>query len=375
MSAKADAMRADGIDVISLSAGEPDFDTPDQVIDAAERALRAGKTRYTATPGIPQLREAIAEGYGARGRDVSAEQVIVTVGGKQALFNAHQVLFDEGDEVLNPAPYWVSYPAQAKLADATPHVVECDWDQSFKLSPQQLDRAIDQGQIRGIILCSPSNPTGAVYTESELQQLAEVIDRADHDITILFDAIYDRLDYDRAYSPDLAAVAPEIADQVITFNGFSKTYAMTGWRLGYAIADESIISAMSKLQSQQTSNATTFCQWAALEALELGDEVLGSRRQAFKDRRDVIVDGLRQIDGVHCPEPAGAFYVFPDFSSYIDAGEFDDDMALAEYLLDEAHVATVPGSAFGMPGGIRMSYAASMADIEEALQRIQDALS
>jgi len=368
-------MRADGEDVISLSAGEPDFDTPEPVVEGAKRALEEGKTRYTATPGIRPLREAIADSYRARGRDVSADQVIVTVGGKQALFNAHQVLFDAGQQVLNPAPYWVSYPAQAKLADASPNVVQCGWDQQFKLTPGQLEREIEQGNARGVILCSPSNPTGAVYSTEELTELAEVIDASDRRVTVLFDAIYDQLYYDGEYSPDLAAVAPAIADQVVTFNGFSKTYAMTGWRLGYAIANEEIISAMSKIQSQQTSNATTFVQWAALEALELSDEVLAERRSAFKQRRDVVVERLGDLDGVECPQPAGAFYVFPDFSDYVgENARFEDDVALAEFLLEEAHVATVPGSAFGMPGGIRLSYAASMENIERGLDRIREAL-
>ncbi|TDP73952.1 pyridoxal phosphate-dependent aminotransferase [Bradymonas sediminis] len=373
ISARAKKMVANGIDVISFSAGEPDFNTPGPILEAAKQALDEGKTKYVPTPGVPALRAAIAQDYKKRGRTVDASQVVVTVGGKQALYNATQALFEEGDKVVIPAPYWVSYPAQVKLAGAEPVTVETDASADFKVTPDQLAEQLKDPAVRGVVLCSPSNPTGACYSAEELRALGEVLKTRD-DVVIFFDAIYDRLYYSGDIAPDLVNEVPELAEQTVTFNGFSKTYAMTGWRLGYAIGPVEIISAMAKLQSQSTSNATTFAQYGAIEALKLSDGVLEEMRDIFKTRRDLIVDGLNAIDGVECATPAGAFYVFPDFSAHI--GErFADDMALAEYLLETAKVALVPGSAFGAPGFLRMSYATGDALIEEGLKRIRAALA
>ena len=374
ISAKAKSMVADGIDVVSFSAGEPDFNTPEPVIEAAKRALDEGKTKYTPAAGVPALRQAIADDYNQRrGRDVQAEQVVVTVGGKQALYNATQVLFDDGQRVVLPSPYSASYPAQLPFARAEPLVVDTDIEDDFKMSADQLREAIAQDGVRGLILCSPSNPTGAVYSEDELAAIGEVL--ADHDdVVVMYDAMYDRLFYEGEIAPDFVNVNPHLADRTVTFNGFSKTYAMTGWRLGFGIGPSSIISQMAKLQSQSTSNATSFAQYGALAALELDDSVIADMRETFKSRRDLIVDGLNDIDGVNCQTPHGAFYVFPDVSAHIDGERFTDDLDLADYLLEEAHVAVVPGKAFGSPGYIRMSYASGEAQIAEGLERLKKAL-
>ncbi len=372
ISARAKQMVAEGIDVISFSAGEPDFNTPEPIREAAKRALDEGKTKYTPAAGIPQLRQAIARDYKKRGRDVEASQVVVTVGGKHALYNATQVLFEEGDKVVIPAPYWVSYPAQVTLTGAEPVVVETGLDTEFKMLPEQLAKQLEDPAVRGVILCAPSNPTGACYSKEELAALGEVLKTRD-DVVVFFDAIYDRLYYGGGIAPDLVNLVPELADRTVTFNGFSKTYAMTGWRLGYAIGPNDIIGAMAKLQSQSTSNTTAFAQYGALAALELDDSVLDEMRETFKRRRDLIVAGLNSIDGVECATPSGAFYVFPDFSAHI--GErFADDLKLAGYLLDEAKVALVPGTAFGTPGYLRMSYATGDELIEKGIERIRAAL-
>lgn len=375
ISAKAARMRARGADVISFGAGEPDFDTPEPIAEAAKAAIDAGKTRYLPSAGLDELREAIAADYQRRSRQVTPEQVVVTVGGKQALYNATQVLFDDGDRVVVPAPYWVSYPAQLRLAGAEPVELETTVDSHYKIEPRDLDRVLGTPDVRGLILCSPSNPTGATYSADELRQLAEVID-AHPEVVVYFDAIYDRLYYEADFAPDLVALFEDLADRVVTFNGFSKTYAMTGWRLGYAIGPEEIISQMGKLQSQSTSNATSFAQYGALAAFDLDDQVIADRRRVFEQRRDLIVEKLRAIEGVECPRPAGAFYVFPDFSDYVGTdAPFADDLELANYLLEEAEVAVVPGSAFGAPGGIRLSYAMGEDAIERGVDRIANALN
>lgn len=373
ITAKANALKAAGVDIISFGAGEPDFPTPQPIVEAAKTALDEGKTTYTAVPGITELRQAIARDYARRGRTVSADEVLVCVGGKHALYNATQALFEAGDRVIVPAPYWVSYPAQILLADAEPVEVFCGAETDFKLTAAQLaDVLASEEGITGLVLCSPSNPTGAVYTAEELAAIGEVV-AAHPSVRVFFDAMYDRLSYEVDIAPDLVASAPQVAEQTITFNGFSKTFAMTGWRMGFAIGPKAVIGAMSKLQSQSTSNATTFAQWGALHALELDDAVIDGMRETFKRRRDLLVDGLNAIPGVSCPTPQGAFYAFPDFSAYI-GDRFEDDLALTAFLLEEAHVALVPGSAFGAPGFMRLSYAVSEEVIAEGLRRIKAAL-
>jgi aspartate aminotransferase len=374
ISAKAQAMAAEGIDVVSFGAGEPDFPTPSIIREAAKAALDAGHTGYIASDGLPALRKAIAADYARRGRHVDASEVIVTTGGKQALFNATFALFEAGDKVIVPAPYWVSYPAQVLLADAEPVMPLAGIETDFKMTPEQLREELKDSAIRGLILCSPSNPTGSVYTAEELRAIGDVLMEYP-DVFIYFDAIYDRLCYEAEFAADFVTVNPELNSRTITFNGFSKAYSMTGWRLGYSIAPAPITKAMSKLQSQSTSNATTFAQYGALEALKLPDTEIAAMRDIFKRRRDWIVDALNAIDGVRCPNPGGAFYVFPDFSEFCGEGKrFADDLALGAFLLDEARVAVVPGSAFGAPGHLRLSYATSDAIIKEGIERIARAL-
>lgn len=375
ISAKAQAMAAEGIDVVSFGAGEPDFPTPAIIREAAKAALDAGHTGYIASDGLPALRKAIAADYARRGRQVDASEVIVTTGGKQALYNATFALFEAGDKVIVPAPYWVSYPAQVLLADAEPVMPLAGIETDFKMTPDQLREELKDPAIRGLILCSPSNPTGSVYSAEELRALGEVLMEYP-DVYIYFDAIYDRLCYEAEISADFVAVNPELDQRTITFNGFSKAYSMTGWRLGYSIAPAPITKAMSKLQSQSTSNATTFAQYGALEALKLPDAEIAQMRDIFQRRRDWIVAALNAIDGVRCPNPGGAFYVFPDFSEFCGEGKrFKDDLALGAFLLDEALVAVVPGSAFGAPGHLRLSYATSDAIIKEGVERIARALT
>jgi aspartate aminotransferase len=372
ITARANALKAAGVNVISFGAGEPDFNTPAPISDAIKAALDAGLTRYTPVPGIPALREAIAADYKRRGRDVSAAEVIVSVGGKHALYNATLAVFEPGDRVIIPSPYWVSYPEQVDLADAQPVFIDCDASSDFKLTAAQLATALEDSTITGLVLCSPSNPTGATYSAEELKALGEVLLQHPR-VTVFFDAMYDRLYYDGDVAPDLVAQVPALSPQVITFNGFSKTYAMTGLRLGYAIGPKDIIAGMSKMQSQSTSNPTSIVQHGAIAALKLEDEVIAGMRDIFRARRDLIVAGLRDIKGITCALPQGAFYVFPDFSAYI--GErFADDLALGAYLLEEAKVALVPGSAFGAPGFMRLSYATSDALITEGIARIKAAL-
>lgn len=376
ITAKAKELKAQGVDIIGFGAGEPDFDTPQAVCEAAKQAIDDGKTRYLPVAGLPALRQAVADDYRRRDRQVASDEVVITVGGKQALYNATQVLFDPGDLALVPAPCWVSYPAQLRLAGARAELIDTTVEQGYKMAPEDLDQALSTTKARGLILCSPANPTGATYNAEELAGLGEVL-RDYPEVIVFFDAMYDRVYYDDEIAPDLVAAAPHLEDRVVTFNGFSKTYAMTGWRLGYGIGPKAVIKAMAKLQGQSTSNATSFVQYAALEALALPDDLLAKRREAFRKRRDLIVEKLDAIDGVTCPSPAGAFYVFPDFSSYLSAqgGRFENDLALTEFLLEEAGVAVVPGSAFGYDGGLRLSYALADDEISEGIDRIAQALS
>lgn len=376
ITAKARQMKADGIDVVSFGAGEPDFDTPRLIVDAAKRALDEGKTRYTPASGIPELRAAIARDYALRGRDVTPDQVVVSVGGKHALYNAMQVLFDGGAEVIIPAPYWVSYPAMVELADGEPVIADTTAASNFNITPDSLAELFEsRPDVRGLVLCSPSNPTGAVYSADELRAIGEVVARFP-DVIVLFDAIYDRLYYGGEVAPDFVAVNPELEGRTLTFNGFSKTYAMTGWRLGYTIAPPDVAAQIGKLQSQSTSNPTSFAQYGALAALDLDEATIAGMRSIFVKRRDAIVEMLDDVPGVQCQTPGGAFYVFPDFSSYTgDGNRFQGDMQLASFLLEKARVAVVPGSAFGSEGNLRLSYATSDALIEEGVRRIREALA
>ena len=367
-------LKAQGRDIVSLSIGEPDFDTPDHVKEAAAAAMARGETKYPPVPGLPELRAAVADKF-LRENDLTyqPEQVIVSAGGKQVIALALLATLDPGDEVIVPAPYWVSYPQLTTLAGATPVEVTTTAATGLKITPAQLEAAVTP-RTRWFILNSPSNPTGAVYSRAELMALAEVL-RLHPQIWILSDDIYEHLIYGNAAFATIAAVAPDLAERTLTMNGVSKAYAMTGWRIGYAAGPLPLIKAMSLLQSQITGGAARVCQWAALAALTGPQDGLASRRAAFDARRRLVVEGLNAIPGLECPMPEGAFYAYPSCAAFIGrttAGgrriAHDEDFCMA--LLQETGVATVQGAAFGQGPAFRVSYAASEAQLRTALNRI-----
>ncbi|MGN6278285.1 MAG: pyridoxal phosphate-dependent aminotransferase [Sphingomonas sp.] len=366
-----------GVDVIGLGAGEPDFDTPDFVKEAAIEAIRAGKTKYTNVDGTPELKEAIAAKFKRDNRlDYSPAQITVNVGGKHTLFNAIVATVDAGDEVIVPAPYWVSYPDVVQFAGGTPVFVECGPEQHYKLRPEQLEAAITP-RTKWLILNSPSNPTGAGYTAAELKALSAVLERHPH-VWVFADDMYEHITYDDFAFATIAEVCPSLYERTLTVNGCSKAYAMTGWRIGFAGGPAPLIKAISKLQSQSTSNPCSIAQAAATAALSGDQSFLKERAAAFQSRRDLVVSMLNQINGVHCPTPEGAFYVYPDLSGLIGktapGGQvMDSDSALVAYLLEDAKVAAVPGVAFGLSPAMRISYATSEALLTEAGERIQRA--
>jgi aspartate aminotransferase len=377
VTAKAQTMRAAGIDVISFSAGEPDFDTPAHIKEAAKRALDAGATKYTAVEGTPALRDAVAAWFAAaHGFPVRREEVMVSAGAKQAVYNAFHALLDEGDEILLPAPFWVSYSEIAKLAGATPVPVSARASENFIVNPDALAAAITPA-TRAILLVSPSNPTGAVYDRATVQAIADLAVR--HDLWLITDDIYRCLCYGGAEFVQPATLGAAVRDRTVIVDGVSKAFAMTGWRIGFTRAPERVIKAMATLQGQSTTNAAAVSQAAALAAITGPTDDLERMRQAFDERRQVMLTALRGMPGVTCVEPRGAFYCFPDVSSF--AGKrtpqgrvLDGDPALCDYLLDEAKVAVVPGSAFHAPGYIRLAYATSLPMIAQGLQRIGEAL-
>jgi aspartate aminotransferase len=375
--ARANALKAEGRDIIGFGAGEPDFDTPQNIKDAAVRAIEAGFTKYTPVGGTDELKDAvIAKLERDNGLSYRRPEVVITCGAKHALFNISQVLFEEGDEVLIPSPYWVSYPDIVYLSGAKPVVIRTNAEDGFKLLPPQLEAAITP-KTRAIIISYPSNPAGVSYSRAELEALAEVIVRKG--ILVVSDDIYEKILYDDA-NPfhTLASLGEELKRISIVVNGVSKTYAMTGWRIGYAAGPEEIISAVTKFQSQNTSNPTSIAQKAAVEALNGSQESLPAMVREFQKRRDRIVEKLNAIHGVTCMKPEGAFYVFPDVSSYYGrsfAGKpITGSSEMTAYLLDEANVALVPGGEFGHDGHLRISYAASLAQIEKGVDRIREAL-
>ena len=370
-------LKAKGIDVIGLSAGEPDFDTPDFIKEAAIEAIRAGKTKYTNVDGTAELKDAI-RGKFRRDNELSyeANQISVNVGGKHTLFNALVATVEAGDEVVIPAPYWVSYPDIVAFAGGTPVFVRAGVEQNFKITPAQLDAAITP-RTRWVILNSPSNPTGAAYSEDELKGLAEVFRRHEH-VWVMADDMYEHIVYDGFKFTTIAQLAPDLYDRVLTVNGCSKAYAMTGWRIGFAGGPAWLIKAMAKLQSQSTSNPCAIAQAAATAGLNGPQDFLVGRNAAFKSRRDLVLSMLNQIDGMTCPRPEGAFYVYPDVSGLIGkktpAGmTIENDEQLIGYFLDEARVAAVHGAAFGVEPAFRISYATSEAILTEACTRIQTA--
>ena len=374
MDAKAKAMRRQGIDVISFSVGEPDFDTPAHIRAAAAAAMEQGFTRYTPAGGIPELKEAIQEKLAqANGLEYGPDQIVVSVGGKHALYNAFQVLLDPGDEVVIPAPYWVSYAEQVRLADGIPVIVPTTEETGFKLTPEQLREHLTP-RTRALVLNSPSNPTGAVYSRAELAALLDVV-LSHPQCLIIADEIYEPFVYDGHEHVSIASLSPEAKARTLVINGVSKTYAMTGWRIGYAAGPKELIQAMTDLQSQSTSNPTSISQWAAVAALRGSQEPVKEMVAAFLKRRDVMLAGLRSLPGVTCQQAGGAFYLFPRVDALFGKRYGDtvirNSADLAMLLLNEAHVALVPGSAFGYEGYIRLSYAAGDNQIRAGLERLR----
>jgi len=372
--ARAKALKAEGKDVIGLGAGEPDFDTPEHIKTAAISAIQSGFTKYTAVDGTPSLKKAVIAKFKRDNHlEYTPDEILVSVGGKQSFFNLAQALLDNGDEVIIPAPYWVSYPDMVLLADAQPVIVSAGMDQGFKIRPEQLEAAITP-KTRLLVINSPSNPTGAAYTRAELKALSDVLLKHPN-ILIATDDMYEHILWaDEPFSNILNA-CPELKDRTIVLNGVSKVYAMTGWRIGYAAGPKSLISAMKKIQSQSTSNPTSIAQVAAEAALNGDQSCIKPMLKAFKERHDHVVKRLNSIRGVQCRPSEGTFYAFPDFSRAIKAtGGVKNDNEFAEYLLNQIEVALVPGSAFGAEGHLRLSYATSMEILNKALDRIEKLL-
>ena len=376
MSQKSSEMKAQGIDVINMSVGEPDFNTPDNIKEAAKKAIDENFSRYSPVPGYPDLRKAIvAKLKKENGLDYTVNEVIVGTGGKQCVCNAVLALVNPGDEVIIPAPYWVSYPQMVKLAGGTPVIVNAGFDQDFKMTAEQLENAITE-KTKMLILCSPSNPTGSVYSKEELAALAEVL-KKHPEVFVLADEIYEHINYIGKHHS--IAQEPGMKEQVIIANGVSKAYAMTGWRIGFIAAPLWVAKATTKLQGQYTSNPSSIAQKAAEAAYTGSQECVETMRQAFERRRDLVVSLLKEIPGLRINHPHGAFYIFPEVSAYFGKADGDrrinDANDLAMYLLEVGHVATVSGDAFCAPGYIRLSYATSDDNIREAARRIAQTLA
>ncbi len=375
VSQKARELKAAGRDVISLSAGEPDFDTPDNIKHAAIEALRRGETKYTAVDGIPELKDAIIEKFRRdNGLDYAREQVIVGVGGKQVLYNALMATINPGDEVVIPAPYWVSYPDMVLLAGGRPVIVETSAEDGYKMRPDALEAAITD-KTKWLIFNSPSNPSGAAYSAEELKALTEVLKRHEH-VWIMSDDMYEHLVYDDFVFATPAQVEPALHERTLTVNGVSKAYAMTGWRIGYAGGPAALIRAMAKLQSQSTSNPCSIAQWAAVEALTGPQDFIHEARKVYQERRDLVVDMLNAAEGIGCHKPEGAFYVYPSIVGLIgrktpDGKVIETDEDFVTALLEAEGVAAVHGAAFGTSPNFRVSYATSTEALKEACARIQ----
>ena len=380
VTARAAALKATGRDIVGLGAGEPDFDTPQHIKEAAIDAINKGFTKYTAVDGTPGLKAAIiAKLKRDNGLDYTPMQILVSCGGKQSFFNLVQAVINPGDEVIVPAPYWVSYPDIVILADGKPVIVEAGIDQGFKITPAQLEAAITP-KTRLFVINSPSNPTGAVYSREELAALGEVL-RKHPQVLIASDDMYEHIRLDGAPFVNILNVCPDLYDRTLVLNGVSKAYSMTGWRIGYAAGPEAILRAMTNVQSQSTSNPTSISQVAAEAALNGDQGCITPMLDAFKARHRYVVDALNAIPGFNCVDSGGAFYAFPDVRAAImnllarDVIEAPTDIAFSEYLLESADVAVVPGSAFGAEGYIRLSFATSQANLEKALKRIAQAMA
>ena len=373
---KARELKAAGKDIIGLGAGEPDFDTPENIKTAAINAINDGDTKYTAVDGTPSLKKAIIEKFKRENNlDYLADQISVGTGGKQIIFNALLATVNPGDEVIIPAPYWVSYPDIVDFAGGESIIVKCNETSNFKITAEQLEENINKN-TKWFILNSPSNPTGSCYTESELSEISKVIEKFPH-VNVMTDDIYEHLVYDDFVFKTISEVNPNIKNQTLTINGVSKAYAMTGWRIGYAAGEQKLIKAMGKLQSQSTSNPSSVSQAAAVEALNGDQSFLKTRAEVFKKRRDYVVNALNKIDGVSCEMPEGAFYVFPNCSGIIgkktkNGKILDNDEDVVTALLEDAGVAVVQGSAFGLEGYFRISYATSDELLSRACNRISE---
>jgi aspartate aminotransferase len=376
ITAKAKSMTAQGIHVVSFGAGEPDFDTPDNIKKAAIKAIEGGFTKYTPAGGIDELKDAIIQKFQKDSQlTFRRSEILVSCGGKHSIYNLAQAFFDQGDEVIIPAPYWVSYPVIVELANATPVIVETNEEDEFKLKPEDLIRAITP-KTKALILNSPSNPTGSAYTKKELEKISEIV--LSRNIFVISDEIYDKIVYDGFQFVSIASLAEEIKKNTIIVHGVAKTYSMTGWRIGYTAGPEEIITAMNNIQSQSTSNPNSIAQKASVEALLGSQQEVNRMVAAFAQRRDYIVDRLNGMKGVSCYKPVGAFYVFPNFSSFngrsYQGKKIGNSSDLAAFLLDVGRVAIVPGIEFGAGAFQRLSYATSMEDIREGLSRLEDAL-
>jgi aspartate aminotransferase len=377
VTAKAAKLKADGVDVVSFGAGEPDFDTPDHIKDAAQASLSKGVGKYTDVAGILPLRKAIAaELSKVHHTDLTPDQILVSTGAKHSLYNLFMALIDPGDEVLIPAPYWVSYPDMVMLAGGRPVILETKAADDFAVTADQVRNACSS-RTRAIVLNNPSNPTGAVYTKAQIEALAKVV--IEKDLLVISDDIYRQLVYGDAQYHSIAAVSPEVAKRTVLVDGVSKTYAMTGWRIGYTAGPLPLIKAMGKIQGQSTSNPTHISQIATLAALTGPQDCVATMRTAFDERRQKMVELLRAIPNVTCREPKGAFYAFPDLSAYVgkksaEGSILDDGVQLCDWLVEVGKVAVVPGSGFGAPGFVRLSYACSMANITDGIGRLAKAL-
>ena len=374
VSQKAKELKAAGKDVIGLGAGEPDFDTPENIKNAAIKAIKGGDTKYTTVDGTNALKEAIVKKFKRENNiNYTVDQITVGAGGKHVIYNLMMATLNKGDEVIIPAPYWVSYPDIVLLAGANPVVIECSEEQGFKLSAKDLESKINNN-TKWLILNSPSNPTGACYSEQEIKNLSQVLKRNPH-VNILSDDIYEHITYDGFKFFTIAQI-PELKNKVVTMNGVSKSYAMTGWRIGYAAGDKEIIKAIAKIQSQSTTNPSSISQAAAVEALNGKQDFISVRAKAFQERRDFVVNSLNAIEGINCIKPNGAFYVFPSCKGLIgkkdkNGKKITSDTDFVESLLENNEVAVVQGSAFGLEGFFRISYATSMDKLQEAMKRIK----
>ncbi len=369
ITARFKAMQAEGIDVVGFGAGEPDFDTPEHIKQAAIDALRAGQTKYTPSSGVPKLKEAICEKHSRdNGLAYEPRQIIVSVGAKHSLYLAFQAILNPGDEVIIPVPYWVSYPEQVKLSDGVPVFVEAPESNGFRVTAQAIAAAVTP-RTRAIVVNSPSNPSGAVIEADELRRIAEVA--VANDLVIISDEIYEHLTYGQAHV-SIASMGPEVQARTLLVNGFSKAYSMTGWRLGWLAGDPAIVSAMGRMQDQSTSNPTSFAQAGAIVALRGPQDCVEMMRREFERRRDYILERLAGIPGVACARPDGAFYVLPNISGLFSEAVPDCD-ALSDYLLANALIAAVPGSGFGTSDHIRLSYATGMSSIEKGMDRLATA--